>query len=1069
MNYLQRTCLVLLTSLAAACWSMSLAIAQPSDAQELIRNFQELNKRAAALYQVGKYAEAIPLVQQQLAILEKALGPNNPRVATAAGNLAALYYRTGRYSDAEPLFKRALAIMEETKGADHPDLALAVRNLAQLYFEQGRYAEAEPLYKRSLAIYEKALGPDRIEVAQSLNGLALVYERQNRAADAEQLYKRALTIWERAAGPNHPDVATALNNLAALYRNQGRYVEAEPLYKRSLTIREKALGSDHPDVAQSLNNLALLYADKGRYADAEPLYKRSLAIREKALGPDHPDVATTLNNLAVLYRNEARYADAEPLNRRALALMEKALGGNHPDVALALNNLALIYDSQGRYSDAEPLYMRSLAIWEKALGPDHPRVATALSNLSLLYQHQARYAEAEPLYKRALAIREKALAPDHPDLAVSLNNLAGLYYKQGRYAEAEPLYKQALAAREKTLGPDHLDVANSLNNLAGLYQDQRRYADAESLFKRTLTVRQKALGPDHPYVTDAAINLAALYNDQGRYREALPLIRGVIAHKTAAAWSTLPGLFGAQAAGLLPAGESLDESLNVVQRAQQTSAGAALNALAVRFSAGNDRLAELVRQDQDLAGEAARLDKAIIAEAAKEPSKRDAAAEQRTRDRIAAIAKERDDLGKTFAQEFPDYAALSNPQPLTVKDIQSPLADDEAIVIVNVGDKKSYIWAVTRDQADWQELTVTTAEVSKAVSQLRGGLDFDNFKPFDAHASFALYQKILAPIEGLLRAKARLSFVVNGALTSLPPQLLVTRDPTGKALKDVDWLIRTHAVTVLPSVASLKVLRGKSAVADAKSPLIGFANPVFDRTPEQLQQNVRVAANVTASRGLRGAVADIGELRTALSPLPDTANELREVAASVKADPADVILGLDATESRVKKEKLDQYRIVYFATHGLLAGDVADFAKLNAEPALVLSLPEKPTEFDDGLLTASEVAQLKLNADWVVLSACNTAAAEKPGAEALSGLGRAFFYAGARSLVASHWEVETQSAVALMVGTFSAFAADPKLSHAEALQKSILAMIEDPQHPERADPKYWAPFVVVGEPAKPAN
>jgi CHAT domain-containing protein len=241
---------------------------------------------------------------------------------------------------------------------------------------------------------------------------------------------------------------------------------------------------------------------------------------------------------------------------------------------------------------------------------------------------------------------------------------------------------------------------------------------------------------------------------------------------------------------------------------------------------------------------------------------------------------------------------------------------------------------------------------------------------------------------------------------------------------------------------------------------------VFDR---DLQQNVRVAAEVTASRGLRGTVADIGELRTALPPLPDTANELRQVAASVKADPADVILGLDATESRVKQEKLDQYRIVYFATHGLLAGDVADFAKLNAEPALVLSLPEKPTEFDDGLLTASEVAQLKLNADWVVLSACNTASGEKPGAEALSGLARAFFYAGARSLIVSNWEVETKSAVALMVGTFTALAADPKLSHGEALQKSMLAMIEDAQHPERADPKYWAPFVVVGEPAKPAN
>ncbi|MGA8616809.1 MAG: CHAT domain-containing protein [Xanthobacteraceae bacterium] len=522
-------------------------------------------------------------------------------------------------------------------------------------------------------------------------------------------------------------------------------------------------------------------------------------------------------------------------------------------------------------------------------------------------------------------------------------------------------------------------------------------------------------------------------------------------------------MFGAQAAKLLAADEATDDGLNVVQRASQSAAGEALNALAVRFSAGNDRLAQLVRRDQDLAGEAAKLDKAIIAAVSTEPSKRNAAAEQRIRDRIAAVAKERADLQTVFTREFPDYGALSNPQPLTVKDIQPLLADDEALIVIHLDAKKSYVWAITPSATDWKELAVSGAEVSKRVSALLALLKSHGVTPFDAQASFELYQKLLGPVEDVMRGKARLSFMLDGALTSLPPQLLVTRDPTGKALKNVDWLLRTHAVTVLPSVASLKVLRGKSTLADAAKPLIGFADPVFD------QQNVRVAANVAAARGIRGTVADIAELRTALPPLPETADELKKVAASVHANPADVILGPDATETRVKQAKLDQFRIVYFATHGLLAGDVADFAKLNAEPALVLTLPAHPTEFDDGLLTASEVAQLKLNADWVVLSACNTASAEKPGAEALSGLARAFFYAGARSLIVSNWEVNSDSAVTLMVGTFAALAADPKLSHAEALRKSMLAMIDNPEHPDWADPKYWAPFVVVGEPAKPAH
>jgi CHAT domain-containing protein len=208
------------------------------------------------------------------------------------------------------------------------------------------------------------------------------------------------------------------------------------------------------------------------------------------------------------------------------------------------------------------------------------------------------------------------------------------------------------------------------------------------------------------------------------------------------------------------------------------------------------------------------------------------------------------------------------------------------VVIASLGDKQSYVWVITHSTADWKELRVTSAEVSKQVSVLRNRLDFHSIRDFDTQASFALYQEILAPIEDTLHGKARLSFVLNGALTSLPPQLLVTQDPTGNALKDADWLVRSHAVTVLPSIASLKVLRGKSAMADAAKPLIGFADPLFDSDPKRLAQNSRVAADVTAARGIRGTVADIAELKTALSPLPETAGELKAVAASVKADSA---------------------------------------------------------------------------------------------------------------------------------------------------------------------------------------
>jgi tetratricopeptide (TPR) repeat protein len=408
-----------------------------------------LNNLAVVLAAEAKYEEAEPLYKQALEIDEKALGRENPTVATYLNNLALLYYSQGKYAEAEPLYKRALAIDEKLLGPSHPDVAAALGNLGLLYSSQGKYAEAEPLYKRALAIDEKTLGPEHPTVAIRLNTLAELYRVQGKYAEAEPLYKRALAIDEKALGPEHPTVATRLNNLAVLYSSQGNYAEAEPLYKRALAIDEKTLGPEHPTVAIRLNNLAELYRAQGKYAEAEPLYKRALAIDEKALGPEHPTVATNLNNLAGVYRSQGEYEEALPLFKRALTIDEKALGPEHPTVARDLNNLAGVYKSQGEYPEAELLYKRAVTINEKALGPDHPAVATNLNNLAGLYDTQGKYAEAEPLYERALTIDEKALGPDHPAVATIAENLGADLRKLGRDAEAKVYEEQAARIRAK--------------------------------------------------------------------------------------------------------------------------------------------------------------------------------------------------------------------------------------------------------------------------------------------------------------------------------------------------------------------------------------------------------------------------------------------------------------------------------------------------------------------------------------------------------------------------------------------------------------------------------------------
>ena len=1040
---------------ALAIWEETLGPDHPNVATAL--------GNLAGLYQSqGRYADAEPLFNRSLMITEKAFGPNHPDVALSLNNLAALYQAERRYADAEPLFKRALAIDEKALGPDHPKVATALNNLAELYRAQARYADAEPLYKRSLAINEKGLQRD---VASTVNNLGLLYEDQGRYADAEVLYQRSLAINEQALGPDHLAVAKLLDSLAEFYRAQARYADAEPLYKRSLAINERRLSPDHPDVALLLRHLAGLHENRGRYSDAEPLYKRSLAIVEKAFGPDSPDVALSLNNLAGLYQGQGRYSDAEPLYKRSLAIYEKVLGPDNPDVAVPLSNLATLYTDQGRYVDAEQLYQRSLVIEEKTLNPFHAHVGASLNNLAGLYKSQGQYADAEALFKRALARMEKALPPDHPTVAITLSNLGLVYQSEGRYSEAERLYKQSLAINEKVLGPGHPTLATALNNLASLYYDQGRYADAEPLFKRALAIDEKALGPDHPKVATALNNLAGLYRDQGRFSEALPIVKRTISQNTASKSVVFAVLYNSQFLKLVSPTQALNASFTVLQTFTSSTAGEAISQLAARFAAGSNELARLVRNDQDLAAEVDHLDKSIIAAISKLPADRNAVKEEQIQKRIDEIKSERDNLQDVFNQQFPDYVALSKPQALSVKEIQALLADDEAIVAVEL-DKRGYVWVITTDQAEWKELSVNAEDASNLVGILRAGLNPDSPMPFNRNLAHQLYRQVLGPIEDIISHKTRLSFVLDGALTSLPPQVLIISNPDGKDLNSVDWLIRKYSVTVLPSVASLKVLRGEKSVVAAIKPMIGFGDPVFDRTAQTARREHKTALNRSLASFYRGVIADTEALAEALPALPETADELRAIAKVLGAKSEDIRLGEAASVTTVKKEPLANYRVVYFATHALVAGQVEKFAKVKAEPALVLSIPDKPTEEDNGLLTASEVAALKLNADFVVLSACNTAAGDKPGAEALSGLARAFFYAGAKSLVVSHWEVDSEATVGLMAGLFEALKANPHLSHAEALRLSMLRMLANSSRPEWAQPEFWAPFVVVGEPQK---
>lgn len=950
----------------------------------------------------------------------------------------------------------AIAAMPPVVAQQTTDLNVLFRQVEALR-QAGRFREAVPLAEQLVKGAIAQVGPEQPGTASMLNTLGIVYGGAHRWREAEGAYRRSLAIWEKVAGANHPEVAAVVNNLGSLLVGIGRHAEAEPFYRRAVTIYETSKGDWQSEQAASLGNLAGLYRDLGRIDEAADLFRRTIAIAERRLGAEHQDVAEQLNGLGSLYKDQGRLAEAQGLYERSLAIRRKALGDSHPRVAASLNNLGLVAKERGRLDQAEQFLRQSLAIREAVEGRDGVSVAESLENLAELYRARGKADEALPLIRRSVAIQHAVLGADHPSVVSARQNLALILAELKQLVEAEALLTAGIAAEEKAFGADHARIAGSLRNLGIVRLRQDRLRDALEAFRRaarisTTRARMSATIPEQALRDDDVASVRQIIATSWRLATARPADREPL----------------------------MREAFEAAQWANLGSVGAAVSQMAARAAAGNPAVAGLVREQQDLVRRRQQLDEGLIGELSRPPSGRDKGHIASLRRDEAAAADRLRTLAAEIAKVSPGYASLAAPSPISTVEVAQLLGPDEAmIVLAPNGPDATFVWAVTKEASDWQRLDLSGPALIEKVKALRQGIDVDDLakaasdgRLFDLGVAHELYERLLAPVAPIFASKRHLLIVAAGSLTSVPLQMLVTDTPPVsrpdarqiELYRQAAWLARRHAVTTLPSVASLKALRSLARASAATRPLLGFADPVFRKeTAASSREKRDRPSGRTATRSFsaywqRGTLDHVA-LRTGLLQLPETADELRAIAAQLGASESEQIFGSSATEVAVKQADLARYRVLYFATHGLVAGEVSGLA----EPALVFTLPQTPSQHDDGLLTASEVAQLKLDADWVVLSACNTAAGGEPGAEALSGLARAFFYAGSRALLVSHWRVDTKATVRLMTGTFAELRAEPSIGRAEALRRAMLAMIDDPSTPWSAYPDFWAAFSVVGE------
>ncbi len=531
---------------------------------------------------------------------------------------------------------------------------------------------------------------------------------------------------------------------------------------------------------------------------------------------------------------------------------------------------------------------------------------------------------------------------------------------------------------------------------------------------------------------------------------------------------------------------SIAKAFQIINAARIHDVQSAVTSSAARKSVEDPDLKRLVREEQDAQQQISAL-YGLLSSTLVNGAK--SAEELKLRKSISDLRAARATLMEAIEKRFPDYASLVNPKPATIRETQQFLKPDEAIVRIHVGETKTFVWAFQQQgSVEFSKLDLSRSVMSDRVHQLRSALDpkasvLGDIPEYDLDIAHSLYKDLLDPVARGWKNGNHIFTIANNPIAQIPLATLPVSPvklPKDENLlfasyRSVPWLVNTHSTAVIPSVESFLALRKLPERKDNSLTFAGFGDPWFK--PEQASQaapeTVLAARGMTNFRGLPiyrrsapgGDRTNSYEIDD-LPPLPDTNSEILAIAESVKADlKTDVFLGPKASEQNVKSLQLRDRKIIAFATHGLVPGELNGLT----QPALALSSPAITREQNDGLLTMDEIMSLKLDADWIILSACNTGAGNGAGTEAISGLGRAFFYAGARSLLVTGWPVETTSARSLTTQLFSTYASGEQKNRARALQKTKIELIENGVMEidgksvfSYAHPIFWAPFMVVG-------
>jgi CHAT domain-containing protein/Tfp pilus assembly protein PilF len=1008
--------------------ALALIILYSCGLSQTIHDLDSLNLAGSKLYKRGNYRQALEKHYAALKIA-KALQEEN-RIAETFGLLAQAEIQLDLFDSVAVHANRMLAIARTTKNSRFESTAL--RTLADVYSRCRKYPEATRFYTDAARIAEEI--PDSAEMAIIYGNLGNVYGDTGQFDTALTLYHKSLVLNRVLHVPRR--VADALQNIGITHVQQGRLPQALAYLDSAQTIF--TLLNDDVSVGRTLTILGSVYDEQGAFPRGIEALQHALAIAEKTQIPS--DIAYALGNMGIHYWNVGEYAKTAHYFSRANVIFEQLCDDYNASVTYT--NLGALYTSVGDYAQALSCLQRALRIKEKL--SELPGIAIVYSTIGTVYAEQGRLQQAKTFLNKSLTMCRRigdtlTTAKVHIALADILLREKNFQLSERHIADGINLFR-AHGVRTQ--------VAGALVSLGLLRMAERRLPDAARCFDDALSIANEINSPEWKWKAHAG--LGAIHEEQSAWDEAR--------HDYALAVNELEQVRTMIEAGELRTTfvqsqispyESLIRVLARLHTASPTKVFADTTFVVLeRFKARSfvELLAES-RADvrRGLSEEQKLQEHALLNHISKIQSRlietgMDRSAREHALEDLKVAEDELLQLQSEFRRTNPAYANLKYPSPIDVQTVQSQiLSEGDLLLEFSLGSKRSYLWLITKDSSRLVELpSAATIERQARVflSELRR-------RPTSAtltgslsairSAGTSLFKTLFGNWAKEVLSARNLIIVPDGILFYLPFEALPLPSASG-------YLINRLPVSYAPSATVLVQLCARPDSARPPLDLLAFGDPTFAR-----KQN---GNHPVASTTVR-AVDIFKNLTRDVTPLPLTRKEIHDIASHCSSDKTTLHLGNEATETDVKKEELFSYRYIHFATHGILDENVP------SRSGLLLSTVDDSTE--DGILQMNEILNLEMDADLVVLSACETGLGKLMKGEGMVGLTRAFHYAGARSLVVSLWKVADNSTAALMDGLY----ANLVKSHTppEALREAKLNMLKS-SVPTWRHPYHWAGFVV---------